>query len=463
MTNLTIEVFAGVIGLVLVTVALRGKRVGGEPRCKSCEYNLTGLTSNRCPECGHPFTPRTVVRGVRRRRPISLCVGAVLLALVMTALIERARRTNWYPHLPFRVLLTLGQHDNGMALLELRYRFNGKHGLSTAQIRALATACLDVHQAAVKPGEYRQWMQLLAVIGSADKLTHSEQARLFRQISPDLSVAWRPRVREGRTIPLQIAVKQAKTMPTMRTTVDDWRIVSGNRRITHEAKSPPVTFPAILSSPRTQVVPVQLDLSPGEYQAEFVATLKLLGWKHGEAIEVWSKQCHVPLRIEVFPASGNDDLRVHAGATIQQQLHRALFRAGSYWLWAGKAAGAERRPPYWTDIALNSPAPCGAALDVILDDGINPRPAGMILFVKGSPIAYARMDLSDAMFRPYLKRPNAGLILQSNLALVRDTIDIVEPFDGEIRFPLADAPIPFRTHPDRTAVSLGSPRNDRVK
>lgn len=26
--------------------------------CQSCGYNLTGLTENRCPECGQAFTPR---------------------------------------------------------------------------------------------------------------------------------------------------------------------------------------------------------------------------------------------------------------------------------------------------------------------------------------------------------------------------------------------------------------------
>jgi len=461
LTNLTIEAVAGVIGLVFVTIGLRGRRTGSEPRCKSCEYNLTCLTSDRCPECGNPVTPPNVVRGLRRKRPISLCVGAVLLALAMTALIERARRTNWYPHLPFRVLLILGQRDDPMALLELRYRFNGEHGLSDSQLRMLATACLDIHRSGVRPREYRQWMQLLAVIGSANKLTESEQARLFRQISPDLSVAWRPRVRKGRPIPLQIAVTQAKTMPTMRTRVDDWRIVSRDRQISAAAQGPPVTFPANLSSPRTQVVPVQIDVAPGVYHAEFVATLRLLGWKRGEADEIWSKKYRIPLTIEVFPAGGDDDLVIHAGPAVDQQLHRALFRAGSYWSWAVEAAGVERRTPYWVDIPLNNPLPFGAALDVILDDGISEQFVGLILFVKGAPLAHARLNLPDAALSAYFDRPNVRLVLRSDLDLVRNTIDIVEPFDGEIRFPLADAPIPFRTHPDRHAVTLGPLRRDR--
>ncbi len=27
------------------------------PRCLKCGYDLTGLTSDRCPECGYPLPP----------------------------------------------------------------------------------------------------------------------------------------------------------------------------------------------------------------------------------------------------------------------------------------------------------------------------------------------------------------------------------------------------------------------
>jgi hypothetical protein len=39
-------------------VALLGRRVAdSQPRCTRCGYNLTGLVSPRCPECGQPFPP----------------------------------------------------------------------------------------------------------------------------------------------------------------------------------------------------------------------------------------------------------------------------------------------------------------------------------------------------------------------------------------------------------------------
>jgi len=44
-------------------------RKGQAPHCGKCDYNLTGLQSNRCPECGTPFDPKSTPQGeaVRKR------------------------------------------------------------------------------------------------------------------------------------------------------------------------------------------------------------------------------------------------------------------------------------------------------------------------------------------------------------------------------------------------------------
>ncbi|RIK67616.1 MAG: hypothetical protein DCC65_05640 [Planctomycetota bacterium] len=48
--------------------------------CPSCDYNLTGLTARRCPECGQPFTPHEArMRGFETSEPMK----------------ELARRLTW--------------------------------------------------------------------------------------------------------------------------------------------------------------------------------------------------------------------------------------------------------------------------------------------------------------------------------------------------------------------------------
>lgn len=57
------------------------------PRCGNCGYNLTGSTSNRCPECGLLFIEAGVVvrRGGRRRsigRRVLLALGLLSLPII---------------------------------------------------------------------------------------------------------------------------------------------------------------------------------------------------------------------------------------------------------------------------------------------------------------------------------------------------------------------------------------------
>ena len=67
------------IGIYLIRSARQ--RLGSEPRCGQCGYNLTGSMSDRCPECGLRFIEAGIVKGSPTSRA-RLRVGLALIILV---------------------------------------------------------------------------------------------------------------------------------------------------------------------------------------------------------------------------------------------------------------------------------------------------------------------------------------------------------------------------------------------
>ncbi len=69
--------------------------------CLVCDYNLTGLPENRCPECGEPFDPEELRERVKSApRRISLFGAVVLFAwpaglFFLATLFARAAGIEW--------------------------------------------------------------------------------------------------------------------------------------------------------------------------------------------------------------------------------------------------------------------------------------------------------------------------------------------------------------------------------
>ena len=63
-----------IAGLLLLRRAWCPRRSGATPHCRRCDYILT-QNQNRCPECGSPISPSTLVTGDRHRRPALALLG----------------------------------------------------------------------------------------------------------------------------------------------------------------------------------------------------------------------------------------------------------------------------------------------------------------------------------------------------------------------------------------------------
>lgn len=80
------------LGVLMLVLGVRGRRIDQHPVCRKCGYDLSGTAavSSTCPECGRDLSTRT--RAVRvgnrkkRRRLIVCGAAAAVLALVVGGL-----------------------------------------------------------------------------------------------------------------------------------------------------------------------------------------------------------------------------------------------------------------------------------------------------------------------------------------------------------------------------------------
>lgn len=86
-------------GAFLIRIGHWPRRNGTDPFCRRCDYLLLGIESDRCPECGQFLSPRTIIRGHRRRRTDLTLLGIFLMVMGIFVCIysqsDQIRRLSW--------------------------------------------------------------------------------------------------------------------------------------------------------------------------------------------------------------------------------------------------------------------------------------------------------------------------------------------------------------------------------
>lgn len=168
-------------GMLLLALGLRGRRSGDTPTCARCGYNLTGLSSRRCPECGSELRGTAIAKGTLRRRPALITGAAVLVLIGVLAILGNATRFSPLPYLPGSWLVHLAQGGSLPALGELRQR-HAVGGLSSTICHQLAEACLIQQAADQAPLSIRQeWVDLLETLDATQALTTEQQQKYYDQ------------------------------------------------------------------------------------------------------------------------------------------------------------------------------------------------------------------------------------------------------------------------------------------
>lgn len=155
------------IALLLIRLAWFPRRKGQTLHCKRCNYNLQGLTSDRCPECGQPLTPANIVKGQRPRKPRGAVFAVFLLLLgiagIVAGLNDRIRKTDWYTYKPtawvFADLKSADQSLYDRAWKEVQTRLEAKKISPLEQAALFQTAVEALAKAT--PGAKEELLQYL--------------------------------------------------------------------------------------------------------------------------------------------------------------------------------------------------------------------------------------------------------------------------------------------------------------
>ena len=196
----------GGLGLCLFVWGVRGRRVGREPRCAECSYDLSGFdvgaAGAQCPECGLVLLSGVRVRCGRLRRPpavAGLGVAILLLWLAPVALqqFNQVSKPVW---LLRREAMSGFRDVAERAQTELISRMKAK-ALSQAQMQRLAAQALSVQADTAAP--MRLWGDAYEVALAAGATTPEQDAKFLRQLLSFKLMA-RPVVGVGDPLPFDI-------------------------------------------------------------------------------------------------------------------------------------------------------------------------------------------------------------------------------------------------------------------
>ena len=222
------------LGVVLLVVGLWGKHSGTEPRCKKCQYNLTGLTSDRCPECGTELSGRTIRTGLRYRRRKCAVMGLLACIATVSPVAVGAYRTamqiDWYSYCPFSWMLQRAEGADWKAFRELRRRYDAKR-LSQSQLHSLMETCLTIQAQGAALPLLRAGINLAYRMGLEGNTTAEQSKRFHSQlINPYIEV--RPRIQQGSPLPFRLLERNGcPSALAIVTHFDEWPITVGGRLV----------------------------------------------------------------------------------------------------------------------------------------------------------------------------------------------------------------------------------------
>lgn len=209
--TISVVVFSALsfLGLYLIVRGLWPRRRGSTRYCRRCGYNLTGLSSERCPECGRELSGRGIVIGTRQRSPVRVLLGVSCLLPLLAVGVGSWRGFDFIPYLPPRVLLLEVKGNNSgrslRAWTELQRR-DQKGRLSQKHRSDLIDMCLQAQGSTTRGPLDSQMLDHLSLAYLGQALSPEQEAQFLKQV-PQFTLEVRPKILLGDPVVFQVRPK----------------------------------------------------------------------------------------------------------------------------------------------------------------------------------------------------------------------------------------------------------------
>jgi hypothetical protein len=422
-------------GVLLFRRALRGSRVGDVPHCPACDYVLTGLPTDaagaRCPECGEALDARPVPRGERKRQPLFAAVGLppLLLAvpMVVVASLEIHWQLNWYGLRRLTTVLADVESPapavSDRAWYELFRRRADGVVLTPAQHQRLVEVALARLQL---PGrgtlQIEYWLTEVMLDG---KLSPAQREKFFANRAV-AALRVRPTAVRGDPVPMEVTYRYAGPgtpwVDLIDPTCDGVPLPGLLAGPVDEVGSVAGATPGVLTR-RVMIDP------PGRHTIRVTARVSVFRERYTplEPTEMPLHQLDLPLtaEVEVLAAAPPDYIRLIKDDALAQRLNAAIT-ADSFWLLTLFNPVADVSGEL--DVKK---VPVNIAFDAFARVDGKLYPMGSIALAKGGSKSFIVRTDAPAV----TAATEIDVVLRTSERAARQTVDLLEVWDGELVFP----------------------------
>ncbi len=450
-------VAAGFI-VFLIILGLRGRYVGGEPRCRRCTYQLTGIQSQRCPECGSVLDDRGVVYGLRKRRWVVLATALLLWGIWVSGheyYWGSIRRIQWIQLTPFAKVLRDARNGDFDGLREIERR-SWEGGLSERQQSALAEAVFEKDGQTLTSGDTKKWSSIRESLETADALDDDQKQRAYARFA-ETTMHMRSPIRQGDPLVILLQYKSARS--AIFTSYGFWEIPTevraAGRVVLEDAdetvwrEARPDWWRSQYRQPGAKVIPLDAgELPVGLIAVEYSGRQVLGRWLRGSRQRrlVWSREMSLASEVEVLPADAPDPVVVVDDQDARDELHeavtihlnedprsvRAVFRKEEQ----GEAS-------LDLHMKIHNPTELTLAFDIVVRAGdrelpVKVEPARRFAWLRPARLPVCRPDDTIWLYLrltvPVFDEDQITLVLRSDPDRARYTPDVFRVLGGELTF-----------------------------